>query len=61
MIAYCGPGRTVRTALILLLAGEDTSSITAIYESRHLPDPDAIYLADPPAFPLPPLDPGGAP
>jgi hypothetical protein len=33
--------------LLLFLAGE---TVTAIEETRHLPDPDMIILADPVAF-----------
>lgn len=50
MIAYCGPGRRLLTALTLLLDGEH---VTAIYETRHLPDPGAIYLIDQAVFDLP--------
>jgi hypothetical protein len=53
-IAVCGPGRTLRTALILAVNG---TTVTKITESAHLPDPDAIYLITrPPVFTLPPCD-----
>jgi hypothetical protein len=52
VIAVCGPGRTLRTALLLLLSGEQVTEIT---ESAHLPDPDLILLIDPdPVFELSP-------
>jgi hypothetical protein len=51
VIAYCGPGRTLRTALILALSGETPDEIQ---ETPHLPDPDMILLASPAAFDLPP-------
>jgi hypothetical protein len=53
VIAYCGPGRRLRTALILLLDG--TGVPDAIEETPHLPDPDMIILAGPAVFGLPPF------
>jgi hypothetical protein len=56
-IAICGPGREIRTALLLALRGEVVDEIQA---SRHLPDPDAIYLIRHEPFDLPfdlPFDP----
>jgi hypothetical protein len=51
MIAVCGPGRTLRTALILAVLGEPADEIQ---ETRHLPDPDSIILLPDTAFDLPP-------
>jgi hypothetical protein len=47
VIAYCGPRRQIRTALILAMLGE---TVTEIRETGALPDPDAIYLVDDAAF-----------
>jgi hypothetical protein len=51
VIAYCGPGRTLLTALTLMLDGEH---VTAIYETPHLPDPGMILLVSPATFEIPP-------
>jgi hypothetical protein len=53
VIALCGPGRTLLTALILALDGEVVSEIT---ESANLPDPGMILLIHPAASDLPPWD-----
>jgi hypothetical protein len=53
VIAYCGPGRTLRTALILAPTG---NPVTGIQETAHLPDPDAIILINP-AITLPTIGP----
>jgi hypothetical protein len=50
MIAYCGPGRTIITALLLMLDGE---TVDRIEETPHLPDPDMILLVAPATFDLP--------
>ena len=47
----CGPGREIRTALILAIRGE---TVTEIRPSPNLPDPDMIFVFDPAPFHCPP-------
>jgi hypothetical protein len=48
--AYCGPGRTLATALLLACHGETVDEIT---ETTLLPDPDVIIVVDASGFPWP--------